>query len=285
MCNELTDAILDQIDQADLSATAYRTAIRLWRLAFTNGGVVHIERPQMTLLCGTDSDATMRTHLYQIAKAGIVEYRAAAGVFVRFLLWDLRADNAQVRAQRANEGEIEDANLRAQRAGMRADNAQVRAERANEASTSHVRARALGRLGRSLTNTEKEKEPTYPPTSQTPKLKPMQQIAFDLLVDAEVGVIHRVADELARKLPPQDIYRAVDQWLPDAQVGKVTAGALKHRLETLKPSNARMVNLSARFRGSELFHRHRLPDEMVADPERKRYSVEPAQEQGKRYSV
>jgi hypothetical protein len=149
------------------------------------------------------------------------------------------------------------------------------------------KGKEIGRLGRSLTTTGKRKKPTYPPTSQTPKLEPTQQIAFELLVDSEVGVIHRVADELARKLPPQDIYRTVDKWLPDAQVGKVTAGVLKHRLEALKPSNARMVSLSAGFRESELFHRHRLPDEMIADPERKQYNIDDgaAREPRKKYSV
>lgn len=276
MCNDSTDAILDQIDQADLSATAFRTAMRLWRLAATNGGVVHLPRPQMIALCGTESDATMRSHLYQIAKAGIVEYSAAGGIFVRFLLWDLRADNAPLRAERAND----DDDLRAQRAEMRADNAPLRAQRANSAFYSHAR---LGRLGRSLPIPDRRKKPTNPPTSQA--LNCEQQLAFELLVDSEVGVIHRVADELARKLPPQDIYRAVDQWLPDHRAAKVGPGALKHRLETLKPSNARMVNLSAGFRDSELFHRHRLPDEMVADPERKQYNYVPEQEPGKRYRV
>jgi len=105
------------------------------------------------------------------------------------------------------------------------------------------------------------------------------------LVDSDIGIIHRVADELARKLPAQDIYRAVDKWLPDHQADKVGVGALKHRLESLKPSSARMVALSAGFRDSELFHRHRLPPEMVADPERKQYSYVPEPQQGRRYSV
>jgi hypothetical protein len=48
-----------------------------------------------------------------------------------------------------------------------------------------------------------------------------------------------------------------------------------------------MVSLSAGFRDSELFHRHRLPDEMIADPERKQYNIDDgaAREPRKKYSV
>jgi hypothetical protein len=134
--------------------------------------------------------------------------------------------------------------------------------------------------------TEKRKKPTHPPKpSQTPKLDAAQQLAFELLVDGDVGILHSVATELARKLPPQDIFRAVDKWLPDHRAEKVGPGALKHRLETLKPSNARMVSLSAGFRDSDLFHRHRLPDEMIADSERKRYSTAPTEEPRRKYST
>jgi hypothetical protein len=277
MSSETTDAIFDQIDGADLSATAYRTGIRLWRLAAANGGVVHLPRTQMIALCGTESDGTMKNHLCQIAKAGIIEYGVTGDVvFIRLLLWIYHAERDAHHAERDND----DGNRHAERDAHHA-------ERDDAASTSHVRARAVGRLGRSFTTTDKRKKPTYPPTSQTPALTGEQQLAFELLVDSEVGVIHRIADELARKLPPQDIYRAVDKWLPEHQAAKVGPGALKHRLETLKPSNARMVSLSAGFRDSELFHRHRLPDEMIADPERKQYNIDDgaAREPRKKYSV
>jgi hypothetical protein len=284
MSYEATDAILDQIDQADLSATAYRTAMRLWRLAAGNGGVAHLPRPQMTLLCGTESDGTMKNHLCQIAKAGIIEYGVTGDVvFIRLLLWICHAQRDAHHAERDND----DGDYHDERDAHHARNDAHHAERAKSASTSHVRARALGRLGRSLTTTEKRKKPTYPPTSQAPALTGEQQLAFELLVDSEVGMAHRVATELALMLPPQDIYRAVDKWLPDHRAEIVGPGALKHRLEALKPSNARMVSLSAGFRDSELFHRHRLPDEMIADPERKQYNIDDgaAREPRKKYSV
>jgi hypothetical protein len=280
MSSEAADAILDQIDQADLSATAYRTAIRLWRIASINGGLVHIELAQMIALCGTENDGTMRNHLYQIGKAGIIEYRAAGRVFVRFLLWGFHAQREVLHAERENDEDV-DAGHHAQRDNRHAENDERHAQRENSASTSPAR---LGRLGRSLTNTEKKKKPTYLPISQAdPPLEPMQQLALGLLEDSDVGVLHEIALTLVLKKPPQDIYRAVDKWRSDAQDGKVTAGVLKHRIEMLKPSSAPTVTLSAGFRDSELFHRHRLPDEMIADG-RKRYNELPAEEPRRKYS-
>lgn len=143
-----------------------------------------------------------------------------------------------------------------------------------------------GRLGRSLSTAEKRKKPTYPPTSQTPKLEGAQQFAFELLVDSEIGVLHRVATELASKVPAVDIYRAVDNWLPDHQTRDVGTGALVSRLkgfvENPRSINAPTVTLSAGFRDSDLFHRHMLPDEMIADG-RKRYNIAPRQEPRKSY--
>jgi hypothetical protein len=283
MCSELSDVILDQIDQADLSATAYRSAVRLMRLAMANDGQVRLSRPAAVELCGSESDATMRTHLYQIGRAGIVEYHAGADVFVKFLSWPLRAERANdeeidttLRAERANEAaEIE--TLRAERANEDEIDGNLRAERANEGSTSHARS---GWVGRSLTTTEKRKKPTHLPPKT---LEPMQQLAFELLIDSEVGVLHRVANELARTLPASEIFRMVDKWLPKHQADEVGTGALVSRLREVVPKEAKAVKLSAGFRDSELFHRHRLPDEMVADPERKQYNYVPEPEQGKRY--
>lgn len=135
----------------------------------------------------------------------------------------------------------------------------------------------------------KKRKPTHPPKpSQSKTLEPMQQIAFELLVDGEIGMLHRVATELARSLPTPVIYRTVDKWLPDYQAHKVDTGALVSRLKNLvenpRSINAPAVSLSAGFRDSELFHRHRLPDEMIADPERKQYNYVPEQEPRKKYT-
>jgi hypothetical protein len=109
-------------------------------------------------------------------------------------------------------------------------------------------------------------------------------LALGLLIDPEVGISYEVAQILATSKPLVDIYRLVDDWLPEHRDGGVEAGALVSRIRRVKPSSAQTVSLSAGFRDSDLFHRHRLPDEMIADG-RKRYNIAPAQEPRRKYST
>lgn len=121
--------------------------------------------------------------------------------------------------------------------------------------------------------TRSRKKPTNPQTPKTPPIDKHQQLALDLLVDAEVGIDHQLAEILARKLPPQVIYKAVERWLPEYQTGAVETGALVYRLNRAKPI-AEAVTLSSDFRASELYRRYPLPPEMVADPNRRDYSAD-----------
>lgn len=140
-------------------------------------------------------------------------------------------------------------------------------------SLTRARARALvgGGIYDLPTIGRSRKKPT---TNQPTFADPHQQLAFDLLVDGEVGIHHQVAEILARTLPVVDIYRVVDDWLPDRRAGKVRPAALKYRLEQTKPSRAPTVTLSSDFRWSELYQRHQLPPEMVVAPERRIYSLD-----------
>lgn len=294
------DVALEQIEQADLPATVYRTAIRLLRRASADGGTFALEEAELLDICQTDAEGTVRSHLVQLAAAGIIRYKRRGFVTITFLAWmgedenliaqrsllwqdeEIRALSDQIDggmgedliAERSNSDEA---------APIRAlSDQKARAQRSKSASTSHARS---GRwVGRSLSTTRKRKEPTYPPKpSHDPSLNEVQQLALGLLEDSDVGILHEIALTLVASKPVQDIYRAVDRWLPEFQAGKVGVGALKHRIETAKPSATATVSLSAGFLASDLFQRHRLPDEMV-DGKRRKYSVE-ADEMRRKYSL
>jgi hypothetical protein len=315
------DICLEQIEQADLPATVYRTAIRLLRRAINGGGTFTLEEADLLDICQTDAEGTARSHLVQLAAAGIIRYKRRGFVSITFLAWTLDEDiliaqrsllsqNEEIRAlsdqniestsailiaERSNSDEeapiraLSDQKARAERSDSVKSDIKVIAERSeralsdqNEPSTSHTRARSGRWVGRSRSSREKRKKPTYPPTSHNatplrggvnhdPPLNAMQQLALDLLEDSDVGVLHETALMLVREKSAQDIFRAVDKWLPDAQARKVGPGVLKHRIETLKPSRAATVALSATFLVSDLFQRHRLPDEMIAGPPRREY--------------
>lgn len=140
-------------------------------------------------------------------------------------------------------------------------------------SVTRVRAPALGGGGLSDLPISRRSRKKPPTTNHQPSFADEhQQLAFSLLVDREVGVDREVAEILARSLPPLDIYRVVDDWLPDRRAGKVRPPSLCHRLERTEPSNAPYVTLSPDFLASEVYHRHRLPDDLVRDPRQARRS-------------
>ena len=154
-----------------------------------------------------------------------------------------------------------------------------RAERSNRAlsdqkdpvSLTRTRARAL--VGWLVDPTIRSRDKNQP-TNQPTFVDKHQQLAFNLLVDREVGIDYAVAQILASTLPPLDIYRVVDDWLPERRAGTARPALLKYRLDRIKPSDAPTVTLSPDFRSSELYKRHQLPPEMVVEPERRNYSLE-----------
>ena len=109
---------------------------------------------------------------------------------------------------------------------------------------------------------QKKKKPTNQPPADP---NDPQQLALGLLTDGEVGMWREVAELVIERFPPTDIFREVDKYLDDLREGRVRhIGVLAKRFERLQPSQAATVSLSPVFRDSELFQRHRLPDEMVA---------------------
>ena len=66
--------LLEILDQLDLSAPVYRTAVRMARLADAHRSVV-LTYEQARALAGTESDATVRAHLHQLHAAGVLWFR------------------------------------------------------------------------------------------------------------------------------------------------------------------------------------------------------------------
>jgi hypothetical protein len=303
----------EQIEQVDLPATVYRTVRRLLDQAARANGTLILGEAQLMAICQTAAAATMRSHLVQLAGAGIIHYqRRGSTVTIQFSAWanpelpwpddpnliaersECDADRAKVIAQRSNRA-LSDQNGASADEKFDRSAIKSRAQRSNRAlsdqngddSLTRPRARALvGRLVDPSPNESRVE--THPPTPTPskpkrghrngrasppppPPIDAHQQLALDLLIDTEIGLTYELAEILARKLPPQQIYRAVDDWLPDRRAGKVKAGALAHRLKKMKASRAAAVTLSADFRQSDLYRRYPLPTEMIADPERRNY--------------
>jgi hypothetical protein len=290
MSADAYELALAQIEAADLPCPVYRTARRLLDRAAATDGFVALSDADLRGICQSEAEGTLRSHLIQMQAAGIIRYnRRGLKIRIFFESWQPSLeprDDIKVIAQRSLVKE-DDIKVIAERSNRALsdhfyveEGEKVIAERSfralsdqKSASTSHARS---GWLVGSLSSSHKKKKPTnqpQPPNPHDPPLEPLQQLAFELLIDSEVGVLQEAARILAKKLPATEIYRVVDEWLPDRRAGKVRPGLLRWRLDQLAPSDAPTVTLSVGFRDSELFHRHRLPDEMIADSERKRYNL------------
>jgi len=312
MCSEQREAAQQGIDDADIPSTVYRTAMRLLHSADNSSGTVTVSEGDLMAICQTVAEGTLRSHLVQLASAGILRYRRRGLIYIQFDPWanpELPWEDEVLIAERSNRelgsevliaersnldngdpiralsdqnGEPESADLIAQRSITESEppnralsDQKPRAERSNLPSTSQ--ARSGGWVGPLLPKKKRKKGPTHPP-------KPSQQLALGLLIDPEIGISYEVAQILAAGLPAQDIYRLVDEWLPEHRDGKVKTGALVSRLKRLvgspwgadAPSPRGPVSLSAGFLVSDLFQRHRLPAEMIAEPPRRKYSVDEA---------
>lgn len=289
-----------QIEDVDLPSTIYRTARRLLDRAERSGGNLSLGVTELLSICQTEAEATMRSHLVQLAGAGIIAYRRrGTTITIQFEAWanpELPwGDDAKVIAGRSNRALVDQSEgtggeeVIAQRSDRALSDqidgdadAKVIAERSNRAlsdqnggdSLTRAPARALvgWLVDPSLPNEGRDQKPTNQPkrarkAAQTPPVDAYQQMALDLLVDRDIGITYEVAEILARSAPALDIYRVVDNWLPDFRQGKVKTGALVSRIQRIRPSREPTVTLSKDFCRSDLYHRHKLPEGVALTPD------------------
>lgn len=90
-CLQLQAAI-QTIEDATLRDSVYRTARRLLDLAADHDGYVEVTPAVALAICRTDSPGTMRSHLDQLRRAGIINYQISnkhGRVMVRFCAYPL----------------------------------------------------------------------------------------------------------------------------------------------------------------------------------------------------
>lgn len=297
---ELYFSIVEQIEQADLASTVYRTARRLLDMAISTRGHVVLSHERMMALCETDKKATMRSHLVQLSRAEIIHYSTNAAVYITFVVI---AERAQVIAQRSNSasersqtnGDAEQTNpLRAlsarnDRSAITDDRSarEMIAERANDDAYTiypHAGALGIGLVGIHTTPSS-EDIPTNP---ELPELTVHQQRAYALLVDSEIGMNVETARSLCSKHTLLYVARQTATYWSERQAGAVNgAGALVNRLKPGSPF--RPAPVSDEFRRSSLADRHQLPQlfaEADASERRSKWDADPYQQRsGGGYTV
>jgi hypothetical protein len=257
-----------QIEAAALPAPVYRTARRLLDLAAPHHGDIVLDRTDALHIVG-GADGTMRSHLVQLARAGIINYHTNHFVSVRFPAWGEPGDNSAD----DNHSRAERSDTRAERASPphppRAERAPTRARRSQLFTRAlSARSRAVSARPRALGDqiappinecngmngiptTQADHSFIHtPPTPPGADTDPDKKTAAEILVD--VGVDAGMAVRLAAAAPLTEIVRQVAAWLPRHATGSVQHGALVRRIFQRAPA----PELTADFRASQLYRRH-----------------------------
>jgi len=274
LCDDLA-AVVCAIDAADLTATAYRTAVRL-ALRADDDRQLSLSHDELLELVGTQSAGTARSHLISLQNAGLIWYRRAATVQVVFAQRSERAlsdQNARsaitsTDTQRA----LSDQNARSAIILQRGRDAERALSDQNARSTIKARAerseRALSarpittnniHVGREVGRYSNKNLPTYLPAN------PEQARTYRLLTDAEVGMDEPTAAKLSGEYVFEQVLANVMAVLAEIKSGGAgaprTIYVLPQRL--LRRGTPRLTDAD---RASELYRRH-VPAEQEQERE------------------
>lgn len=267
-------AALEQIDTADIPAAVYRTAIRLLNMAVN--GHVRLTKDEMRDICGTTTDGTVRSHLWQLSAACIIHYSTNEDVYVNFHAYavpDPRAGRAQSWSERAKHSTngadagpilIADDDDRAQDARNDRQDARIIGQdaRNDRPGAGSIRLGKVGRYDPNILDQENNTLPTSTPkaTAEPPDLSTLkgdQVWAYTLLTDEDVGVYPSIAVACVRLNTASWIVRQVSAWW--MQRDKIRVGALIWRLTN--PDKSRPGPADPEFLDSDLYWRHYPLDE------------------------
>jgi hypothetical protein len=232
--------LLDRIDQIDVPAPVYRTAVRMARLADSTLSVT-LTYEQARAITQTESDGTVRAHLHQLHAAGVLWFRRNEVIRVSFYASpapDLRAERApgQQNVGGTNTETVYEESERALGArnvgGTNTETVDEESERApsarNVGGTNKTRAerakRAPGQqllIGR-LVGRQVGDRPTYLPGGcGGDGLTPEQTRTAAMLTDVEFGMDESTARRLAQQFSFEAVQRNAAAVLRDVQAGRV----------------------------------------------------------------
>jgi len=274
LCDDLA-AVVCAIDAADLTATAYRTAVRL-ALRADDDRQLSLSHGELLELVGTQSDGTARSHLISLQNAGLIWYRRAATVQIVFVqrseraLSDQNARSAITSAgtQRAlsdqnarsaiisQHGRVDERALSDQdaRSAIR-----TRAQRSKRALSDQSITTNNIDIGRGVGRYSNNNLPTYLPAN------PEQAKTYRLLTDTEVGMDEPTAAKLSQQYIFEQVLANVMAVLAEIKSG----GAGSARSVYVLPQRLKrggQPRLTDADRASELYRRH-VPAEQEQERE------------------
>ena len=289
------DLFFAALDSAEISASQYRTAVRLWRRTEPGSSYTRLSYEEAMSVCGTSSDHTTRGHLSALAAAGLLVYQRNHAVHIWWKVIAPRAErapDARHARQESTESDNETSTPRVTRAEraptdhddgngdeVRAPDARharqtraTRAGRAPRAPGDHPNTINTGRLvGRDLL-------PTYlPGGTGGDRLTPDQERSLALLTDPEFGMDEPTARHLAQQYPFRQVRAHAVAVLRDVQAERVqSVYVLPARLK--RGGQPKVLDSD---RASPIWLRHGDAPEEGADP----VTGESADELVRKYSL
>ena len=197
LCDDLA-AVVCAIDAADLTATAYRTAVRL-ALRADDDRQLSLSHGELLELVGTQSDGTARSHLISLQSAGLIWYRRATTVQIVFVQRSERAlsdQNARSAIASADtQRALSDQNARSA--------IKARAQRSKRALSDQSITTNNIDIGREVGRYSNNNLPAYLPAN------PEQAKTYRLLTDTEVKMDEPTAAKLSSVVPQQYVFEQV----------------------------------------------------------------------------
>jgi hypothetical protein len=228
ICNE---AVLAQLDAADISAQQWRTARRILDRAHPENGYARISYEEMAVVVGSDSEHTVRGHLAALAAAGLITYRRNSAIHIHWHLDDASAARANCSVPRAESSaarapappvapETEDP-ARAARANCSVPRAESSAARANCSVPRAALTTTTGKQASKQEDTASLPAGKGSGENQPQPLSDEAQRTVAMLTDLAIGLDEAAARRIASKHAFGPVLAQCCRYLRDLAAGKV----------------------------------------------------------------
>ena len=264
------EIMIEQLDNAHLTAQQWRTARRILDRTHPENGYARLSYEEMAAIVGSESQPTVRGHLAALAAAGLITYKRNSAVHVYWHI-DARVPRAESSAARADCSVVRapeppvapvasepEAPARAESSVVRANCSVPRAE-SSVVRTASLKATTTSRLaGLDTTACQPagkgsgENQPQPPTAPASAPLTETQQRALAMLTDPAIGLDEPAALRIARKFGHGMVLTQCCRYLRDVATGKVEGpGIIGFRL-----SNSYGGSILPQDHRTEFWERH-----------------------------
>ena len=235
------EIMIEQLDNAHLTAQQWRTARRILDRTHPEIGYARLSYEEMAAIVESESQPTVRGHLAALAAAGLITYKRNSAVHVYWHI-DARAPRAESSAARADCSVVRapeppvapepETPARAESSVARA-NCSVPRAKSSVVRTASLKATTTSRQAGLDTTAclpagkgSGENQPQPPTAPASAPLTETQQRALAMLTDPAIGLDEPAALRIARKFGHGQVLTQCCRYLRDVATGKVESPSI-----------------------------------------------------------